>query len=92
MPDVTVPPLPEKPVKRSKMHAPELLGSYAARFGLHAADLRVPRLLDLLQAKINSDIFIAQQRKRIAALEGKIEGLLGFIERKQAKEIQCQKM
>lgn len=79
------PSLPEKQTKRNRgeSHPDDVIHHYAQRFGLGGSDLKQDRILDLLDSKINGDIFIAQQSKQIVALKAKVEGLLRFIERRE---------
>jgi hypothetical protein len=82
MPDDVRPPLPEQ---QAKVYPPELVENYMARFGLFTNDLMQRRIAFLVKAKIDSDIYIAQLEKQIAALEAKVSGLLGYIERTATK-------
>lgn len=83
MPDVAIAPLPAKQTKRTRgeSHPDEVIRDYAQRYRLTASDLEQRQVMDLLDSKINSDIYVAQQTKRIAALEQKVAGLLGFVEK-----------
>jgi hypothetical protein len=77
--------IPQLPGEQAKIYAPELMELYRAKFGLHVNDLKQERIAGLVKGKIDADIFVNQQKKRIAALEAKVSGLLGYIERAATK-------
>jgi hypothetical protein len=73
--------LPEHQARRGVDYSPEVMDHYAQKFGLTGVDLDARRIHFLVKSKIDSDVFIAQQNKRLATLEAKVGGLLKFVER-----------
>ena len=74
-----VPELPNKQAKRRELYAPALMKNYMARFSLTERDMNIRAVGCLLKAKINTDIFAAQQNKKIIMLEAKVSALLQFV-------------
>jgi hypothetical protein len=73
--------LPEKQPKtnRGESYSPEVIESYRARFGLSDKDLKSRAVKYLLKAKADSDAYIAEEHKEIAALKTKQAALLAFV-------------
>jgi len=74
----TAPQLPSEQAKGSE-YAPELMASYARRFGLFPSHMAIRQVRSLVKSKIDTDVFAAQQNRKIAILEAKIAGLLAFV-------------
>ena len=71
----------ELPDAQLKQYPSAIMERYLARFGLTQLDLKVQGIRYLLKAKIDSDIFIASQKKTIISLESKVRGLFVFVDR-----------
>ena len=71
--------LPTNQAKRRELFAPALMKNYMARFSLTERDMNIRAVGCLLKAKINTDIFAAQQNRKITMLEAKVSALLQFV-------------
>ena len=60
------PPLPKKQAGHGELYDPALMDSYRARFGLSERDMKIHAVQSLVKTKIDGDIWIMSQNKRLA--------------------------